>query len=163
MDISAKIHQLFQSRWLIIMTSTKAEISFQKSLNKCFTQKKNSSKDVKAEAIPLKFHEYVNHETIVQVQKVDSQDSEQEVYSQQLRTQCQILFRKILIWLQIVPYYFHDIHDHNLHPRNECFAIEIREKIVLFVCAIVKMYNKRWIIEIKSVALNIAHIIFLKA
>ena len=100
------------------MTSTKAEISFQKSLNKCFTQKKNSSKDVKAEAIPLKFHEYVNHETIVQVQKVDFQDFDQEAYSQQLRTQCQILFRKILIWLQIVPYYFHDIHDHNLYPRN---------------------------------------------
>ena len=100
------------------MTFTKAEISFQKSLNKCFTQKKHSSKDVKAEAIPLKFHEYVNHETIVQVQKVDFQDSDQEAYSQQLRTQCQILFRKILIWLQIVPYYFHDIHDHNLYPRN---------------------------------------------
>ena len=109
MDICAKIHQLFQSSWPIIMTSTKAEISFQKSLNKCFTQKKTSSKDVKAEAIPLKFHEYVNHETIV-----NFQDSDQEAYSQQLRTQCQILFRKILIWLQIVPYYFHDIH---LHPK----------------------------------------------
>ena len=96
------------------MTSTKAEISFQKSLNKCFTQKKNSSKDVKAEAIPLKFHEYVNHETIVQV---DLQDSDQEAYSQQLRTQCQILFRKSLIWLHIVLYYFHDIHESNLHPK----------------------------------------------
>lgn len=98
------------------MTFTKAEISFQKSLKKSMTQKKNYSKDVKAEAIPLKFHEYVNHETIVQV---DFQDSDQEAYRQQLRTQCQILFRKILIWLHIVPYYFHDIHDHNLHPRNE--------------------------------------------
>lgn len=99
------------------MTLTKAEISFQKSLNKCFTQKKNSSKDVKAEAISLKFHEYVNHETIVN--QVNFQEPDQEAYSRQLRTQCQILFRKIspLIWLQIVSYYFHDIHDHNLHPK----------------------------------------------
>ena len=97
------------------MTSTKAEISFQKSLNKCFTQKKNSSKDVKAEAISLKFHEYVNHETIVN--QVNFQDPDQEAYSQQLRTQCQILFRKSLIWLHIVLYYFHDIHESNLHPK----------------------------------------------
>ena len=99
------------------MTLTKAEISFQKSLNKCFTQKKNSSKDIKAEAISLKFHEYVNHETIVN--QVNFQEPDQEAYSRQLRTQCQILFRKIspLIWLQIVSYYFHDIHDHNLHPK----------------------------------------------
>ena len=100
------------------MTLTKAEISFQKSLKKSitqhFTQKKNSSKDVKAEAIPLKFHEYVNHETIVQM---NFQDSDQEAYSQQLRTQCQILFRKSLIWLHIVLYYFHDIHESNLHPK----------------------------------------------
>ena len=102
------------------MTLTKAEISFQKSLKKSitqhFTQKKNSSKDVKAEAIPLKFHEYVNHETIVN--QANFQDSDQEAYRQQLRKQCQILFRKSLIWLHIVPYYFHDIHDHNMHPRN---------------------------------------------
>ena len=81
------------------MTLTKAEISFQKSLKKSitqhFTQKKNSSKDVKAEAIPLKFHEYVNHETIVN--QANFQDSDQEAYRQQLRKQCQILFRKSLI------------------------------------------------------------------
>ena len=93
------------------MTSTKAEISFQKSLKKSitqhFTQKKNSNKDVKAEAIPLKFHEYVNHESIVQVNFQDSdQGSDQEAYSQQLRTQCQIIFRKSLIWLHIVTLLF---------------------------------------------------------
>ena len=100
------------------MTLPKAEISFQKSLKKSitqhFTQKKKSNKDVKAEAIPLKYHEYVNHETIVQM---NFQDSDQEAYSQQLRTQCQILFRKSLIWLHIVLYYFHDIHESNLHPK----------------------------------------------